>query len=172
MPVTPFHLGPAYFVKVAAPRRFSFRVFLLTQVIIDLESLYFIVKNEYPLHRILHTFVGAAVVAILCVYPGRTLLSGMSKLWNHVLGGIKALRLDENISYQSAIVGSGFGAFSHIMLDGLMHRDMKPFFPFSQVNYLLGLISYTQLHMFCVISGLLGFVVYALKRVKIKEGRS
>ena len=65
MPITPYHFGPGLFLKGLGPRHFSFVAFAGTQVVIDLETLYSILIGEYPLHRTLHSLVGATVIGAL-----------------------------------------------------------------------------------------------------------
>ncbi len=76
MPVTPFHFGPGALAKAAAPKHFSLIVFGLTQVAIDLESLYFLVQGSWPVHRLLHTFAGAGLVALGGMLLGPALANG------------------------------------------------------------------------------------------------
>ena len=51
MPATPFHLGPGLLIKAAAPRQFSMAAYSLAQVVIDVESGYYLLRGEYPVHR-------------------------------------------------------------------------------------------------------------------------
>lgn len=51
MPFTPFHFGPGATVKAMAGQHFSFTVFAFTQVAIDLEPLYFMLRDE---DRLIH----------------------------------------------------------------------------------------------------------------------
>jgi hypothetical protein len=71
MPFTPFHFGPGAAVKAVAPRYFSFTVFCFAQIVTDLETAYYMLRGEYPLHRWLHTYLGATIVAVLCSLIGR-----------------------------------------------------------------------------------------------------
>jgi hypothetical protein len=64
MPFTPFHFGPGALAKVLLPRHFSLVAFLATQVVIDCETLYYMVRREFPLHRVAHSYVGATAVGI------------------------------------------------------------------------------------------------------------
>ncbi|MCI0354322.1 MAG: hypothetical protein L0099_04665, partial [Acidobacteria bacterium] len=64
MPFTPFHFGPGATVKAMAAQHFSLTVFAFAQVAIDLEPLYFMLRDEDPLHRFFHTYVGATAVAL------------------------------------------------------------------------------------------------------------
>lgn len=64
MPVTPFHFGPGALVHAVAPRWVSFLAFAVANVITDVEPLYDMVMGRVPLHRFLHTYVGASVVLL------------------------------------------------------------------------------------------------------------
>src|SRR6476659_8577458 len=67
MPFTPFHFGPGGAIHVLAPKRVSFIAFCVSNVLTDVEPLYFILTRQYPLHRFFHTYVGATVMAGLTV---------------------------------------------------------------------------------------------------------
>lgn len=84
MPFTPFHLGPGATVKAVLGRYFSFTLFGLTQVIIDLESLYYLVQGEWPVHRFLHSYTGATLVLLLTLWLGRPVCEFLLRAWNTV----------------------------------------------------------------------------------------
>jgi hypothetical protein len=44
-----------------------------------------------------------------------------------------------------------------------MHTDMRPWWPLGTGNGLLGLISIERLHMACLVAGLLGALVIAVR---------
>src|SRR5713226_309318 len=68
MPVTPFHFGPGLLGKAVVNRYFSFTSFAITQVVIDVETAYYLVRNEWPLHRAFHAMlVGTAVGVVVGV---------------------------------------------------------------------------------------------------------
>jgi hypothetical protein len=50
------------------PRHFGFIAFAATQVVIDVETLYHLLRHEWPLHRVLHTYVGTSAegLAMCC----------------------------------------------------------------------------------------------------------
>src|SRR5688572_95039 len=66
MPFTPFHLGPGLLLKSALRERFSFVVFVFSQFVIDLETLWNILQRNYPLHAFFHSFVGSFAVIGIC----------------------------------------------------------------------------------------------------------
>ncbi len=164
MPITPFHLGPAAAIKAVLPARFSFVAFMLTQFIIDLEPLILMMRGEWPIHRFLHTYVGASVVLVFVVLLGRPLCELALRVWNWL--AIKRQHeqhlFKTNISWMAMCLGAAFGCYSHVFLDSFMHADMKPLAPFSDSNILLFVMPIENLHWVCVASGLFGIVVMAI----------
>ena len=81
MPVTPYHFGLGAAIKALVPRWFSFTVFCFAQVVIDGETAYNLVRGAYPLHRWLHTYLGATVVAFACVIIGPPVCQFALRFW-------------------------------------------------------------------------------------------
>lgn len=163
MPVTPLHLGPGVALKSVASRHVSFTIFVFTQILIDLEALYFFIQDDGHMHRHFHTFLGAAIVAAVGVAIGRPICQWLLKKWNSRLSPEQNrwLYVEPQISIKSAIWGAALGAFSHIVLDGTMHADMQPFLPFSDKNGLYHILTLDQLDMLCMLSGVLGLLILA-----------
>src|SRR5262245_39933609 len=67
MPFTPFHFGPGAAAHALAPRPVSFLAFCASNVLIDIETLYYIFTGQFPVHRFFHTITGASLVAIATV---------------------------------------------------------------------------------------------------------
>ena len=66
MPFTPYHFGPSGFVGLALRRWLDVPVFVLANVVVDLEPLVVVLFGlDYPLHGYVHTFLGGTVVALL-----------------------------------------------------------------------------------------------------------
>ncbi len=163
MPFTPFHFGPGMALKAAAPRHFSFIAFCVANVLTDVEPLYFMLAKEYPLHRFLHTLVGATLTAAVTV-----------ALFALCLRLPRALQLPDWFRWKSltvpqVAVGAALGTYSHILLDSLMHTDMHPFAPFGDENPLLHLVSHATIHIGCLALGLAGAAVLAIRRMTRKE---
>jgi hypothetical protein len=151
MPATPFHLGPGLLIKAAAPRQFSMAAYSLTQVVIDIESGYYAMHNEYPVHREMHTFAIGGLIGLLC----GLLLSRFGAWWarpRDVVG--EAVVAEYRLS--SAVLSGVFGGIFHSVLDGVMYSDIHPFRPFSQSNPLYGVASVRMLYLFCIVTGLVG----------------
>ncbi|MDQ7779855.1 MAG: hypothetical protein RDV41_09110 [Planctomycetota bacterium] len=148
--MTPFHFGPGAAVKAAVPRRFSLSAFVGVNLLIDSEAVYYFVTRQYPLHRFLHTYVGATLAAVaVCVLV--LLFTGLVRAFGHSQKSAGAELLPMPI-----VVGAALGAYSHIVLDSMMHTDIRPLAPFSDGNGLHRVITLAQLHWFCIISGIIG----------------
>ncbi len=177
MPVTPFHFGPAALVKSGASGYFSFLAFGLTQVIIDLEPLYYMAVGAWPIHRFLHTYVGSSTAAILVILAGRPVCAALIHLWNWRLNEaqFKWLSIKPDISSLALVTGALFGAYSHVLLDSIMHSDMQPFAPFSDTNSMLHIISIDSLYDLCALLGILGGAILIIllfvrkSRIRLNE---
>ena len=119
MPITPFHFGPGVLFHSAAPPRVSFLAFVAANGITDVESIYNVLAGNFPVHRFLHTFVGAALVTGLTI----ALFMATRRLARSVT--LPNWFQWRQLSLPAVIVGAALGAFSHIVLDGIMHADMR-----------------------------------------------
>lgn len=154
MPFTPFHFGPGLLVKGLAPRRFSWAAFVAAQVLIDCETLYYILRHEYPLHRELHTFAGAASAGL----GTALILLGLRRLAPGLAGRLESSApcLKSEASKAGIVAGGLIGGASHPFLDGLMHGDIRPFAPWTDANPLLGAVGLGALHLSCLAAALIG----------------
>lgn len=140
-----------------APKRMSLLAFCAANVLIDVEPLYFMLTEQYPLHRFFHTYIGASLVVLLILglFISVRKLSRITYLPN-ILGW-------KQLEVMQIFVGATLGAYSHIALDSLMHGDIQPFAPFSEANPLLGIVSLDALHGSCVISGIAGIIIVVFR---------
>ena len=69
-------------------------------------------------------------------------------------------------------LGAIAGTYSHVVLDSLMHADMRPFAPFSDANPLLGAVFLNTLHGFCLLAGLVGVVVIGARYVRKSQAKA
>src|SRR5262245_10652993 len=127
MPFTPFHMGPGLAIKAVAGRRFSLIVFGVSQVAMDLEVFVRIVRHDEVLHGFTHTYVGATLVAAASALGGRP-------LGQLVLDRLRPdpedrfltwLRGPPRLSWPVTIASALAGTWSHVVLDSLMHADMR-----------------------------------------------
>lgn len=158
MPITPFHFGPGLLFKAYAPARISWLTFALANMLIDLEPVVWFLLTGDPAHRHLHSYLGAAAVAAVSIWPGRVLAEYWLHWWNRQLNPAQArwLGTSTQVPLSAAIAGAVLGSFSHILLDSFMHADMLPFWPWAAGNGLLYQVSVDHLHLLCAGAGLWG----------------
>jgi hypothetical protein len=148
------------------PRHFGFIAFAATQVVIDVETLYHLVRRNWPVHRTLHTYIGASVVG--AVVGGAAFGFGelLIKWWNRgEPAGGPEIANPKSFRRNAALFGGMFGGISHVLLDSIMHQDIQPLWPFTKANEMLGAISLAGLHSGCVIAGLVGLAIMLLNRI-------
>jgi len=158
MPITPFHFGPGALLTGLAPKTISWTVFAVANVLIDLEpiSLFFLTGD--PAHPWLHTPPGALGVAIAAALLGRRPCEWFLRWWNTRLSPAQArwLGVDPRITPLQAWTAALLGTSTHLVLDAIMHVDVRPFWPLIAGNPLQGLISIELLQWVCVGAGVLG----------------
>ncbi len=164
MPVTPFHIAAGLLFKAYAPARVSWVVFALVNVLIDLEPILWFLLSGDPAHRQLHSYLGAAIVAAVGVWPGRMLAEAWLRWWNRQLNPAQArwLGTGVRIALPAAWAGALLGSGSHIVLDSFMHSDMQPFWPWAADNSLLQKIPVDGLHAICLAAAVWGGLRLAL----------
>ena len=159
MPITPFHFGPGAALHALAPKKVSFLAFCAANVLIDVEPLYFMVTHQYPLHRFFHTYIGASLILVA------TLALFVSARWLASVLWVPNLLKWKELALVPVVIGAAAGAYSHIVLDSLMHSDITPFAPFSDANPLLRAVSLSTLHWSCLGAGAMGLCVLGIRRV-------
>ncbi len=147
---------------------FSFVVFGLTQVVIDIEPAYYMARWLWPIHRFFHTYLGATLVAIVVILFGKPICESILRLWNSSLSEPQRawLGVKPKISTMAAVIGAFFGSYSHVFLDSIMHSDMHPLAPFSNDNSLLYIISIERLYAACFLAGIFGGMVLLILLAK------
>ena len=154
MPFTPYHLGPGIAVKAVLQKKFSLLVFAWAQIVMDLQPLAVILTGEGRLHGITHTFMGAVVLGGAAAVSGKY-LSEWVLSW-------RKQRPRATLSWGTVLLSAGLGTFSHVLLDALIYSDMAPFWPFLPENPLRFGVSSWEMTQFCVVSGVLGALVWGV----------
>lgn len=154
MPFTPFHMGPGILVKAILQGSFSLMVFGWAQIVMDIQPLIVLLSGEGHLHGFSHTYIGATLLGIFAALTGKYL----SEVGLFVLGINKQWQI--KIPWLVTFLSSFIGVYSHVLLDSIMHADVEPYFPFTQNNEFLGLISVSTLHKVCWYSGAVGGALY------------
>lgn len=158
MPITPFHFGPGAALHALAPRHVSFLSFSAANVLIDLESLFNLVNQRHPVHAFFHTYIGATLViaAVIVLFLSARWIAGRYRLPD--------LLRWRALSLVQISAGAALGAYSHVILDSVMHGDIKPLAPFTAANVLLGVVSLNVLHIACLVLGALGLAGVLVRR--------
>ncbi|VUD40231.1 hypothetical protein TDB9533_00014 [Thalassocella blandensis] len=153
MPFTPFHMGPGLLVKALLQGCFSVMVFGWAQIVMDIQPLIVLLTGQGHLHGFTHTYIGATLIAIFSALSGKYLGEFGLKL-------LSIPAINSHITWRVALISAFAGSLSHVLLDSIMHHDVQPFFPFSESNRFLGLISVATLHKLCIYSGLIGAIAF------------
>lgn len=170
MPITPFHFGPGALIKAVAPGAFSWTMFALANVLIDLEPITLFILTGDPAHPWLHTLPGAFSVAVVTVLFGRYPCEWLLRAWNRRLNSgwqVRYLSVESQIAVMAAWAGALVGTFSHLLLDSFMHLDVEALWPFMGGNFIQGWMPLDVLHELCVLSALIAGVISVLFRAVI-----
>jgi len=125
MPYTPYHFGPSGFLALIFKRWLDVPVFIMANVIVDIEVLF----AKWPPHRHWHwhTFLTGAVVAIvwaLTAYPFRNLFKKIMSF----------IKIPYQTNLKKMIISAILGLWLHVIIDGFYHFDVQPFWPFYKPN--------------------------------------
>lgn len=107
------------------------------------------------MHTYLHSYFGAIGAIFLSV-----VLVATSKFVFNKLFGKKTNSIYKSIQYLPLVLGAVIGGWSHVFLDSIMHADSRPFFPFSESQITLNIISVPLLHLLCVASFFVGGFIF------------
>jgi membrane-bound metal-dependent hydrolase YbcI (DUF457 family) len=142
-------------------RHFSLMVFGFSQVAMDIEPLVRIIRGDALLHGFTHTYAGASLIALVSVAVGRPVCQFFLNYWiaGRDAAFLSWLRGPKLISWPAALAGAFVGTYGHVLLDSIMHSDMRPLAPLSDANGLLHVISVEGLHLLCLLGGILGFML-------------
>lgn len=168
MPITPFHIIAAAPIKAIIPRHFSWSIFTLTNIFIDLEPITYFIFTGIPSHKFFHSILGVTFLGLVCALFFRKLCGNYIIKWNKNLHPIDRTWLEvrnPKINLLEALLGGFIGAWSHLALDSIMHQDIKPFWPFLTTNPLLEVLSPNSILYLCFGLLVFGGLIFALKRI-------
>ena len=164
MPFTPLHMGPGLLIKALLQGSFSLMVFGWSQIIMDLQPLFVMITGEGQLHGFSHTFIGATLIAVVSALTGKY-LSEFGLVVLKIARKENPIKIVWWIAFASAFIGT----YSHVVLDGIMHADVEPFYPFTASNSFLGILSISALNKLCLYTGLGGAGIYYLVQYKLNN---
>lgn len=158
MSITPFHFESGFLLSELTARNVSFLLFIIIQVIIDVESVFNIVMGNYPVHHYAHSFAGNIILTIVL-----SAIFHVAKTW------LKSFRFFGGLNLRIVIITTLIGSLSHTFFDSIMHSDAQPFSPITAINPFLGINSLPFLHDVCVYSALIGFVIFSFRKLRSRK---
>lgn len=156
MPLPPYHLGPGLAFKAIGRSYFSLINYTLSQVLIDVEPLYWLLTQQPPWHRFCHTLLGASLVGLVTIILSRPARWSVARVITYI---DPKERINERVCWHSAIIGAAAGVYSHIALDSVMHNDVYPLSPLSNMRPLYRVITVDRLETLCLICATFGGLV-------------
>jgi membrane-bound metal-dependent hydrolase YbcI (DUF457 family) len=150
MPITPYHFGPSVFVGLTLRKWLDIPVFVLANVVVDIEVLF---NHHWPVHRYFHTLLIGAVVGTLwgiAAYPLRHFFEKIMQM----------LRIPYQTSLWKMVVSGALGVWLHVVIDAIYHWDVQIFWP-SKAKPLWQLISKGQVKIVCAGFFIAAAVAYA-----------
>jgi membrane-bound metal-dependent hydrolase YbcI (DUF457 family) len=166
MPITPFHFGPGAAIHAIAPQHVSFLAYCTTNVLIDVESLYNLINRRNQVHAFFHTYIGATVVVAATIGLFLFLKWFARRFWFPNILGWRDLKAKQ------VAIGAALGGYSHVLLDSVMHFDIRPLAPVSDSNALLSVVSLSTLHLACVGLGIAGLLGVAIRHAVASQKRA
>ncbi len=151
MPFTPYHFGPSAFFGLVFRKWIDVPVFLLANIVVDIEVLFF---AKGPHHRYFHTLlIGAAagVVWGLTAYPLRGLFKKIMQI----------IRIPYQTTLPKMIISGIFGIWLHTIIDAVCTWDVRLLWP-SRATPLFWLLTPTQVKICCLLF-LIGAVILYLR---------
>lgn len=149
MPFTPLHLGIGAFARSVTPHRyFSFQVFFLSQVLIDLQPGLGLLLHGDELHGWTHTYAGALVIALATAILWAAWERNRPKHCDN--GHVSPVVL----AYTALL-----GTLSHVWLDSQFHAEMAKITPERMKLWTTGDVA-TQVDIFCLALFMLAFVIW------------
>jgi membrane-bound metal-dependent hydrolase YbcI (DUF457 family) len=154
MPFTPYHFGPAGFVGLVFRKYIDLPLFVLANVIIDVEVLF--APGRFP-HRLWHfhtLLIGTIVGALfgLALYPLRGIFQWLMNL----------LRLSYKPTLLKMTISGALGACFHVFIDSIYHWDVQLLWPNQNARPLWNIISQSNVKIICLAFWLAAIVLYLI----------
>ena len=120
----------------------------------DLETGLRMISGTPQLHGFTTTFLGSFIVGTVSGAIGKPITDAFLRV---------ITRERRLITWRAAFIASYAGAFSHVILDSIMHSDAQPWAPFSTQNEFLGFVPLDVLHLTCIALGFLGCIALYIR---------
>jgi hypothetical protein len=154
MPFTPFHFGPAVLFKGVFPAEISATAFIATQVAVDSEVMWNLMRGNYPVHGHIHSLIAATAVGLSI----GAVVHGFGIWFSPLLGTVSRSGIRAEWNWMGTLLGGAFGGTTHSLLDSLMYREIEPFWPLASINPLFGHVRTNLILLLCVVAGLAGAI--------------
>jgi len=153
MPVTPYHFGPSGFVALIFRKWIDIPVFILANVIVDIEVLF---SKGWPHHRVwhFHTLLIGAVAGAVWAVAAYPLGSFFKKI-------MEIICIPYQIRLWKMIISGVLGVWFHVLIDSVYHYDVQPFWPYPK-NPLWQLLSQGHIKAISVALFFAAFVLYVI----------
>jgi len=167
MPFTPYHLGPSGFIGLTLRKWIDVPVFVLANVIVDLEVLVVrLLGAGRPIHRYAHTLLigaGVGIIWAVAAYPLRNFFKKIMRI----------LRIPYQTSLWKMLVSGVLGVWLHVVIDAIYHPDVRLFWPAKAIP-LYALLTRQQIQTLCLVFFIAAVIPYAIAVIsyskrKIKE---
>jgi len=156
MPFTPFHLGPALFFGLLLFRYLSFPVFLVANVIVDIEPfLVLFLGLHYPLHGFFHSLLGGTILGAVVAVGIYFMRDWLNKI-------LVVFRVQQKSSFTKILYTSILGVYFHIFLDSFLYDEMNLFYPILG-NPLFNIVRSSIVYEFCTVSLIFGLILYVYR---------
>lgn len=155
MPFTPYHFGPSGFISLVLRRWLDIPVFVLANVIVDVEVLVVrLLDAGWPIHRYIHTLLIGAAAGILWA----TVAWPLRNLFKMIM---QTLRIPYQASFLKMLISGVLGVWLHVVIDSIYHWDVRVFWP-SKIKPLYKLVTTQQVEMICLVFLLAAVILYVI----------
>ena len=159
-------MGVGLIAKAVLDRRISVISFGVAQVLMDIEPGVRMLAGTRDLHGWTHTWAGALVIGAISTLVAPLLIPPIVRRWNSEVLHYRLpwLVVREVPRKWAVAAGAFFGTLSHIVLDGIIHTDMRPFIPFSDLNPLMSLLEHDTVYSLCAVAAVAGAAAWLLRK--------
>lgn len=165
MSYTPLHVAPGILLKALLQGSFGLMVFGWAQFVMDIQPFIAMAFGDIHLHGLTHTYVGATLIALFSAVTGKYLSQWALRLLS--AAAAHGISIRWTVALASAVVG----AYSHVILDRLMHTHVELLSALPYSNELLELVAIETIQKFCIYTGVAGAILYLLTSYAIIRGR-
>jgi membrane-bound metal-dependent hydrolase YbcI (DUF457 family) len=156
MPYTPYHFGPSGFIGLTFRKWLDVSVFVLVNVIVDLEVLIITQLGlTYPIHRYAHTLLIGSAVGIIWALAAWPLRNVFKKI-------MQILRIPYKTSLWKMLVSGILGVWLHVVIDAIYHPDVCLFWPNRRIRPLYALVTKQQVEVICLVFLLAAVIPYVI----------